>query len=316
MLITKIALVLSMVLQFLAAYLAIRLTKMTKYNLSWILISGGFLLMVASRLIDIIPFFYERMPFNSASLITWIGFVTSLCFTVGVILIRHIFNFLEKVEQSRREAEKRVITAIIQTEETERKRFAKDLHDDLGPLLSTIKLSVSSLAEMEQDERRREVLRNTDYIINEAIKSIKEIANNLSPHMLSNFGVASAIKDLTNRIFGPGIPVIRFESNQFGQRYNEETEMILYRVVSELINNTLKHAQARNIEIQFTRQGNMLFLTYSDDGIGFDVPEVLHGHSKGMGFSNITSRIRSVKGTIEVESSQENGTRVIIRIPL
>lgn len=305
-----------MVLQLVAAVLAIRLTRVTKYNLSWMLISAGFILMVLSRLIDMMPFFYERLPFNTVSLITWIGFVTSLCFTIGVILIRRIFNFIRKVEETRKEAEKRVLKAVIQTEENERKRFAKDLHDDLGPLLSAVKLSVSSLTAMEQDDQRKEILRNADHLITEALRSIKEISNNLSPHMLANFGLASALKDLTNRIYGPGFPVIRFDSDLYGVRFNEQAEVVLYRVVGELINNTLKHAKASTIEIQLTRQENILILTYSDDGIGFNVPEVLHGPVKGTGISNIISRLRSVKGTLEAESSAESGSKFIIRIQL
>jgi signal transduction histidine kinase len=314
--ITKIALIVSILLQFVAAFIAIRLTKVTKYNLSWILISTGFILMVLSRMIDIIPFFYEKMPFNTVAVITWIGFITSLFFVVGVILIRKIFNFLKKVEQSRREAEKRVLNAIIQTEENERKRFAKDLHDGLGPLLSTVKMSVSTLSEMEQDEGRNEILRNTDYVINEAIKSIKEISNNLSPHMLKNFGLASAIKNFTNRIVGSKVPNFLFESNLYGKRFNDEIEVILYRVVCELINNTIKHANAKNIEIHLNQQDKTILLTYSDDGMGFDTSEVLHGSAKGMGYSNMMSRIRSIKGTIEVESHPETGTRAILRVSL
>lgn len=134
--------------------------------------------------------------------------------------------------------------------------------------------------------------------------------------MLANFGLASSIKDLTNRITGPGIPVIRFDSDLFGVRFHEEVEVVLYRVAGELINNTLKHAQAANIEMQLTRQGNVLILTYSDDGKGFDVPEVIHGPVKGTGISNMVSRLRSVRGTLEAESSPESGSKFIIRVLL
>ncbi|MDP4188594.1 MAG: sensor histidine kinase, partial [Bacteroidota bacterium] len=125
--VTKIALILSIALQFVAAFLAIRLTKVTKYNLSWILISAGFILMTISRFIDFIPILDEKIPINWKGVNIWVGFITSVFITVGVFLIRKIFKFLDKVEQSRREAEKRVLNAVIQTEENERKRFAKDL---------------------------------------------------------------------------------------------------------------------------------------------------------------------------------------------
>jgi signal transduction histidine kinase len=296
--ITKVALILSLLLQFVAAILSIRLTRLTKYNLSWILISIGFILMAISRMIDIMPFFYEKIPFDTARLITWMGFVTSLFFVVGVILIRRIFIFLKKVEENRKEAEKRVLNAIIQTEEIERKRFAKDLHDGLGPILSTIKLSVSKLSEMDQEKSHTEVLRNTDYLINEAIKTIKEISDNLSPHMLKNIGLASAVKNFTNRIIGPKVPRIIFES----------------RVICELINNSIKHANASNIEVLLNKQDDTILISYSDDGVGFDTNKVIHGEEKGRGYSNMISRIRSIKGTIDIESQPDFGMKAIVRV--
>src|SRR5512138_681173 len=152
--ITKIALVLSILLQFFAAFAAIRLTKVTKYNLSWILISLGFLVMAINRLFELIPVLYEKIPIDMNVVFTWMGLITSFLVATGVLMIRKIFNFIKRAEQARREAEKRILNAIIQTEEKERKRFAKDLHDGLGPLLSTVKMSVSTLKLMDNDTSR------------------------------------------------------------------------------------------------------------------------------------------------------------------
>jgi len=312
--ITQIALFTSIVMQFVAAFLAIRLTRVTKYNLSWILISTGFVLMALRRLIEIVPFFYEVPDEQMDRIFIWIGFITSLFITVGVFLIRKIFQFLKKAEDTRRESEKRIINTIIQTEEKERKRFAKDLHDGLAPILSTVKMSISTLSEMETDNHRMEIINNTDHAINEAIKSIKEISNNLSPHMLNNFGLGSAIRNFTSKLVLPPTMRLYYDTNIYDQRFTEEVEVILYRVVCELINNSLKHAQARNIEIHLNYKENILILTYTDDGIGFDVEEVVNGPMKGMGYSNILTRIRSVKGSIEIESAKKAGLKVVIRV--
>lgn len=313
--INDIALVVSILLQFIAAFVAIRLTKVTKYNLSWILISLGFLIMAVNRLFELIPKLYEKVPYNISVIFTWMGLFTSVCFMVGLLLIRKIFNFIKKVEQTRREAEKRVLNAVIQTEEKERKRFAKDLHDGLGPLLSTVKMSVSTLSMMDTDPSRKEIIENAAHIIDESIKSIKEISNNLSPHILNNFGLASAIKNFVNKIDSKLIQ-INFESNAFNKRFDENVEVVLYRVVCELINNTLKHANARTIDINFTFQHKTIILSYSDDGIGFNATEILGDDppSKGMGYSNMVSRVNSIKGKMEVESTSETGTKVLIRV--
>jgi signal transduction histidine kinase len=315
--INDIALVLSILLQFFAAFVAIRLTKVTKYNLSWILISLGFLIMAMNRLFELIPKLYERVPYDINIIFTWMGLFTSICFTIGVLLIRKIFNFIKRLEESRREAEKRVLNAVIQTEEKERKRFAKDLHDGLGPLLSTVKMSISTLSLMDQEPSRKEIIQNTAHVIDESIKSIKEISNNLSPHILNNFGLASAIKDFSNKIDSKVLH-INFESNAFNKRFEENVEVVLYRVVCELINNTMKHARAGLADINLTYQHKTILLTYSDDGIGFNVNQVIGDSSQvnGMGYSNMLSRVNSIKGRMDVESTPESGTKVLIRVKI
>ena len=315
--ITDFALVLSILLQFIAAFAAIRLTKITKYNISWILISIAFMIMALHRLTELVPKLYEKNPIDINTIFTWMDLITSVFITIGVLLIRKIFNFIRKVEQSRREAENRVLNAIIQTEEKERKRFAKDLHDGLGPLLSTVKMSVSTLSLMDNDPARKEIIENTAYVIDESIKSIKEISNNLSPHILINFGLASAIKSFTNKIDAKVIHT-NFESNIFSRRFDENVEVVLYRVVCELINNTMKHASARNIDINLTFQHKTIILSFSDDGVGFDVNEIVSDNppTQGMGYSNMFSRLNSIKGKMDIESNLESGTKVLIRVKI
>jgi signal transduction histidine kinase len=316
--IPKIALVVTILLQFIATFAAIRLTRVTKYSISWILISSGFFVMAMHRSIELLPVLYEKIPIDMHVIYTWMTLITSIFFAIGVLLIRKIFNFIEKAEQSRREDEKRVLNAIIQTEEKERKRMATDLHDGLGPLLATVKMSISTLSEMDNDPARKEIIENTAHVIDESIKSIKEISNNLSPHILNNFGLASAIRDFSNKIADSKVLRINFESNAFDHRFEENVEVVLYRVVCELITNTVKHAKAQNIDINFTHQHNMLILSFMDDGIGFDVNSII-GESvpvQGMGYSNMLSRINSIKGKMDIESSPKNGTKVLIRVKI
>jgi signal transduction histidine kinase len=137
--ITFLALIIAIVLQFIGAIVALSLTKSTKYSLSWILISIGFLIMAIQRFIEFIPFVWRGWEKDVAAINTWLGIITSVLVAVGLILIKKIFNFIRASDQSRTESEKKVLNAIIQTEERERRRLAKDLHDGLGPLLSTTK---------------------------------------------------------------------------------------------------------------------------------------------------------------------------------
>ena len=313
--ILQILLVITIILQFFAVGVAIKLTKVTKYNFSWILLTIGFIFMAIRRMVEFLPYISNFEPQELGEVYVWFGVVISLTFAIGVFMIQRIFKYMKRVEDSRRLTEKMFLNAIIQTEEKERKRFAKDLHDGLGPLLSTVKMSVSSLSQMEHDEASREIVTNTEMIINEAIKSLKEISDNLSPHVLNNFGLLRALRNFTNKINATKAIEIKLESNMTDERFSNNIEVVLYRVVCELINNTIKHASAKTIEISLQKKNDYLSIAYHDNGIGFDKNKLEELSTMGgMGFSNIYSRINSLKGDISIESEPMKGTLVYIKV--
>jgi len=310
----QILLVIAIILQFFAVGVAIKLTKVTKYNFSWMLLTIGFIFMAARLLVEFLPYVSNFVPQDFREIFVWMGVTTSLSFAIGVFMIQKIFKYMKKVEDSRRLTEKMFLNTIIQTEEKERKRFAKDLHDGLGPLLSTVKMSVSSLAQMEHDESSKEIVMNTELVINEAIKSLKEISDNLSPHVLNNFGLLRAITNFSSKINTTKTVAIAIESNLKEERFESNIEVVLYRVLCELINNTIKHAKAKNIEIYLIKLEKYITIVYKDNGQGFDVQKVMEKPATtGMGFSNIYSRINSLKGEISVESDKQ-GTTVSIKV--
>lgn len=313
--ILKILFVIAIVLQFFAVGVAIKLTRVTKYNFSWMLLTIGFILMAIMRLVEFLPYVSNIKPQDYREIFVWGGVITSLAFAIGVFMIQRIFKYMKRVEDSRRLTEKMFLNAIIQTEEKERKRFAKDLHDGMGPLLSSVKMSVSSLAQMKHDDTSREIVENTEMVINEAIKSLKEISDNLSPHVLNNFGLVRALNNFINKININKTIRINLLTDLKDERFDSNVEVVLYRVICELINNTIKHAQAKKIHISLTKTADYLNIIYKDDGKGFDVSKVIDQQaSNGMGFSNIYSRINSLKGEINIESENKKGTLVTIKV--
>jgi signal transduction histidine kinase len=313
--ILKILFVIAIILQFFAVGVAVKLTRVTKFNFSWMLLTIGFIIMAVMRLVEFLPYISDIKPQDYREIFVWGGVITSLAFAIGVFMIQKIFKYMKRVEDSRRLTEKMFLNTIIQTEEKERKRFAKDLHDGLGPLLSTVKMSVSSLAQMKHDDISREIVENTELVINEAIKSLKEISDNLSPHILNNFGLVRALNNFSNKINVARTIKINLESDLKDERFDNNVEVVLYRVVCELINNTIKHAKAKKIDLSLTKEGEYLSIVYKDDGKGFDVDKVINQPSgTGMGFSNIYSRINSLKGEINIESEQKKGTFVTIKV--
>ena len=315
--ILKILFVIAIVLQFFAVGVALKLTRVTKFNFSWMLLTIGFIMMAIMRLVEFLPYVSNIKPQDYREIFGWMGVFTSLAFAIGVFMIQKIFKYMKRVEDSRRQTEKMFLNTIIQTEEKERKRFAKDLHDGLGPLLSTVKMSVSSLSQMKHDEASREIVENTELVINEAIKSLKEISDNLSPHVLNNFGLVRALNNFSNKINITKTIRINLESNLKDERFDSNVEVVLYRVVCELINNTIKHAKAKKIDISLTKADDYLTIVYQDDGKGFNVAKVIEQPaSSGMGFSNIYSRINSLKGEINIESEHKKGTWVTIKVKM
>ena len=312
----QFALVLAMLLQVFAAGIAIKLTRVTKYNVSWMLISAGFIIMAVRNMIEFLVTIADFTPQTFRLLFVWLGVGVSFFFAVGVFLIQKIFKYMKTVEAEKRDMEKNMLNAIIQAEENERKRFAKDLHDGLGPILSTVKMSMSSLSRMEKDDQNRKILRNTDMAIDEAIKSIREISNNLSPHILNNFGLYKAMRNFINKINLSDTIKINFDSNIEGDRFESNTEVVLYRVICELINNTLKHAEATSIRISLDKQSGMITCLYNDNGKGFDMKEFSLTSHSGMGYSNMLTRINSLKGSFEMEAEPGRGTKANIIVPI
>ena len=243
------ALIVSIVLQIVATIVVISLIKVTRFNVSWILLSIGFIFMAIRRLIEFLPFMEVELSRFVISINNWLGILISVLIVVGVFYIKKIFEDLQKAEEARLIMEKRVLNAVINTEESERKRFAKDLHDGLGPLLSSVKMSFSAIEGKDDHSDQKAILSSAKQAINEAISSLKEISNNLSPHILDNFGLASAIRSFTNKIDQTGKIKIEFRSNIREKRYPGNTEVILYRAICELITNTLKHSKSKKILI-------------------------------------------------------------------
>ena len=228
--------------------------------------------------------------------------------------MRELFLSLKRADSDRLRSEKRVINAIINTEENEKKRFAKDLHDGLGPILSTVKMSLSALNDRIKDSSGTIILNNTTHLVNEAISTIKEISNNLSPHVLTNFGLSSAISAFTTKLNQTRAVDIDFKTNMENHRLENEKEVVIYRAVCELINNSILHSGASRIEIELNKHEKFITLQFYDNGRGFDTSTLSKEDTKGMGLSNIETRVKTVEGVFILESSPGKGTSALIKL--
>ncbi len=241
----KFLLVLSILIQSAATVYALRLVRTTKYNSVWILFIVGFSLLSVERVVQLLMACeVEVMP---RWWFGYLGIVVSACLSIGVMYAHKLFKYIERLNRQRQTMNRRILTAVLRTEEKARSRFSKELHDGLGPLLSSAKMSLSALAREERTPEQREIIDNTTYVIEEAIRSLREISNNLSPHVLNDFGLARGVQHFIDRSAAMHNVKIRFTTNLRTERYDTDIEVILYRVICELINNSLKHAACTTV---------------------------------------------------------------------
>ncbi len=308
----KIALILSVIIQFIAFIITISLIPKTRFNIAWISISIGFFLMALRRMIEVFYFFSEPPSDKITILNSWIAVVISVAMLLSSIYIRKIFELLNRIHQLRKESEAKLLSAILSTEENERKYFSKELHDGLGPVLSSAKMTISAINKVNIEEHNVELIEKVEKLVDNAILTTKEISNHLTPHVLKRYGLKKAIDNfIRNSSINESIK-INFSSNIEKKRYNNSIEVTLFRICCELINNTQKHAFASKVTISLTENKDTLELKYNDNGIGFESKHEVYG----MGLTNIVSRVKSLKGSIDLRSSPNKGFYARLRLPL
>ncbi|MCT4600160.1 MAG: histidine kinase [Marinifilaceae bacterium] len=306
---------LSVLMHIITACIAFSLVKKTKYNASWILITIGFTFIALYRSIDLFPILIQQKGEVITLIQRWLGFVISLVLVIGVFYIRKIFKFLKDLDLIRERSEQKLLSAVIRTEENERKRFAKELHDGIGPLLSVAKMLLSGISYDKTSDMNTKIVDNTSQVIDEAIVTVREISASLSPHTLNHFGLKIALESLINKLKPVKDLTFNFETNIGKSRINYNIEVIIYRVLCELINNTIKHADATLVNIVLNLDKPILHIEYSDNGIGFNSSSnsII---SNGIGLDNIINRLESVNGDIELQSEEGKGMKAIIDVSI
>jgi PAS domain S-box-containing protein len=216
----------------------------------------------------------------------------------------------------RHAVERKIAETIIETEDRERKRFAVDLHDGLAPLLSTIKLYTDLLKKGNLKKMtNEEAIQSIDELIDQAIISTKEISNNIMPSILQDFGLTAAIKDFCNYVNNTNSINIDLDTSQYVLNKTGIEEIVLFQAVKELVNNTIKHSEAKNVTIFLESHENRVNLHYTDDGIGFNVKEKLKEKS-GLGLNNIVNKVQTIKGICLLKSKPGQGMSVLITIQI
>lgn len=301
----EILMIVAIVMQIVATVIALSLINQTKYSALWICCIIGLCMLTYERVLQLITFSGREV---SDMTYAWVGIIVSLSFSICVVCARFLVRHVDLMTLHRRLLENRLMTAVLSTEERSRASFSRELHDGLGPLLSSAKMSLSALSKADMSDKDRAILKNTAAVIDEAIRSLREISNNLSPHVLKNFGLARGINNFVERVASMHDTRILFRTPLRTERFDSNIEVIIYRVVCELINNSLKHSGCSEIVIDLSLEADNLHLEYRDNGRGFSLREAM---DRGMGLSNINSRISSLNGTFKLDSHIGEGMSAV-----
>lgn len=212
------------------------------------------------------------------------------------------------------EYQRKMMEAALASQENERRRVAGDLHDSIGAMLSTIRVSLITLARKENADL--ESIGQSKKMLDDTIESVRRISRDLMPSTLEKFGLVQAVKEMCERFQSTAGMPITFEEKGEVRAMEKSRELMIFRVVQELVNNALKHAQAQTIAVCMDGGAGVL-VEVADDGVGFDADEHKTDKrtGKGLGLFNMENRARLLGGEITFDKNRTKGSRVVLRVP-
>lgn len=238
----------------------------------------------------------------------------SILIVVAVIAAIMIYFIISIIRQQRRyrQLTQQKIKAEITTLENERRRIAADLHDEVGPLLSAVKLQINNIDDIGEEEQA--IIQKSSTHIDDIIRKMREISNDLLPNVLVRKGLVAAIQDFIGKLKNASDIAIDFQYNE-PMRFETAREVNMYRIVQEIIHNAIKHSGARHLKIQLKMTDKLLRLATEDDGVGFD-PDEIRKTKGGLGLLNLQSRTDVMSGEFSCETESGKGTKYLFEIPL
>jgi signal transduction histidine kinase len=254
-------------------------------------------------------------PGNSITILFLIG--TAAMLIMAVVIILFVVFYQKKVlgEQVKQQAlevkyQQQMLMAQMESQEDERRRVAKDLHDDVGLMLQALRTTTLAILQNAPEEDRREV----QQMVTEVTETVRRICWDLMPSSLEYFGLTEAVDEMCTRLSSRSQRMVTFSFHGEVSPIEKDKQTLLYRMVQELVGNALKHANATAIEVVFTWTKNQLQINVTDNGIGFDINTVKNrrqpGH--GLGLLSLENRSRLLPATLIFENNFPRGTNASV----
>jgi two-component system, NarL family, sensor kinase len=252
-------------------------------------------------------------------LIVAVAIVTMLVMAGAIILFVVFYQKRMIQEQMKRqvmeaEFQQKMLQAELESQESERRRLAADLHDSIGGMLSTIRVGISTMARLLPEPQS---IDQTKQMLDDTINSVRRISRDLMPSTLEKFGLIHALTELCERFQNTSRITINFREEGNLRPLDKNRELMIFRIVQELLNNAIKHSQASLITVTLAINGHILVLV-QDNGVGFD-PETIKRSAqgtKGLGLFNIENRARLLGGKVEYPAAKQGSvTKLTIPVP-
>jgi len=250
---------------------------------------------------------YLEMILSGAAIL----FLLALCLVIFFVVYQRRLLYQERRHQAAEEAHQlELLQATIESQEKERDRMGRELHDGVGVMLSTIRMYMGHWNE-ECESNNEKTYKRLDGLLGETIEAIRHVSADLRPVVLETLGLEEAIADLTNTVAQASGVAIDFEAN-YNHSLAQKDELNIYRIVQELLTNTIRHANASEVAISMHATAHIFQLTYRDNGVGLVKKDKSPG--SGLGLKNIESRVNALNGKLDIESPKEGGLHITIRI--
>jgi signal transduction histidine kinase len=260
---------------------------------------------------------------SNSPLPIFFGTLGMLVLTIGLIMFiifhqRKVIRFQLRLQEMEKRQQKILLNASIRLQEEERQRLAADLHDDAGPLLATCRLYLNENLVNQDKVTQLQSIFQARQILDDTIQLVRNISHNLMPPTLKNFGLESAVNDTFQKISGSGSLNASSRFHDYKERLKLDKELIIFRVIQELLNNILKHSSASFVHLTQNFQGDNCYIRIHHDGKGLvqsDFDKLTKSKS-GLGLKNITSRLRVLQGKIHFEKDpSQTYYKVTIEVP-
>lgn len=228
------------------------------------------------------------------------------------IAVEHAKNYAQNLKSLKDQKEIEVMQAMIKGEEEERKRIARDLHDGIGSMLSSLKMRFMKVNSPSEKVDLNEI-ESMNTLLNNSITELRQISYNLIPESLLKLGLEHALSDLCHMLKTDDVR-IDFHGNNIKEDIPESIQITIYRIVQELLNNALKHSKSNEILVDCSQNQSVFFITIEDNGIGFDLEKM--NEFNGQGLKNLKNRVELLNGKMEIDSSPERGTAFNIELSI